>query len=230
MSDKYLDMDLNDALLEKPYGFSVGKNHYYLYPASLGVKMLTSRIIDSLEIKFSDNPYDDIQKVIKSRREEIIRLIVHYTLPNKQDHFNEALITERINELNALNDEDITVLLYTVVIDDVERFKKHIGLDKELEEQQKIIRLKKSKNTLTFGGKSIYGTIIDTACERYGWTMDYVVWGISYTNLSLLLSDAIKQIYLTDEEAKKAHVNNNEETMSADNKSNMNMILAMNWN
>ena len=40
-----------------------------------------------------------------------------------------------------------------------------------------------------FGGKTIWGTLIDAACERYGWTFDYVVWGISYNNLTLMLKD-----------------------------------------
>ena len=53
---------------------------------------------------------------------------------------------------------------------------------------------------------SVYGSIIDQACERYGWTFDYVVWEISYTNLQMMLRDSVKSIYLTDEEAKRCHV------------------------
>lgn len=41
---------------------------------------------------------------------------------------------------------------------------------------------KKVQNQYVFGGKSIWGALIDAACERYGWTFDYVVWGISYNN------------------------------------------------
>ena len=50
--------------------------------------------------------------------------------------------------------------------------------------------------------------MIDTVCNRYKWTFDYVVWEISYVNLQLLLKDSIKTIYLTDDEMKKLHVNN----------------------
>ncbi len=52
-------------------------------------------------------------------------------------------------------------------------------------------------------GKSIYGLLIDFACQRYGWTMDYVLWGISYVNLNMLFADAITTVYLSDEERKK---------------------------
>ena len=53
------------------------------------------------------------------------------------------------------------------------------------------------------GGKSIYGLLIDFACQRYGWTMDYVLWGISYVNLNMLFADDITTVYLSDEERKK---------------------------
>ena len=71
---------------------------------------------------------------------------------------------------------------------------------------KKAMDAKDNKNTLVFGGQSIYGSLIDTACERYGWTFDYVVWEISYTNLKLMLADSSKQIYLTDDELKKSKI------------------------
>jgi hypothetical protein len=229
MSEKYIDMDITDAVLEKPIGFKVGAKRYYLYPACLGVKMITSRIIEALNYKFTDNVNEDVSRLLKERRDEILRLIVHYTFSTKTEHYNEPLIEKRIKEFGVLSDEDISVLLFAVILDDVDRFKKHLGLDEDLKEQQRIIRLKGRKNTISFGGKSIYGTLIDTACERYGWTMDYVVWGISYTNLSMLLADAVKEVYLTDEEIKTIHPKSDSDCISADDLSNMNMILASNW-
>ena len=40
------------------------------------------------------------------------------------------------------------------------------------------------RSSIAFGGKSIWGTLIDAACERYGWSYQYVLWGISYSNPS----------------------------------------------
>ena len=91
------------------------------------------------------------------------------------------------------------------------------------------MKIKERKNTITFGGKSIYGTIIDSACERYGWTMQYVVWGISYTNLCMLLADSTKDVYLTDDEMKKYQSSDNTNTISADDIGNMNLILSRSW-
>lgn len=36
------------------------------------------------------------------------------------------------------------------------------------------------------------------ACERYGWTVEYVMWGVSYLNVLMMLSDAISYDYDLD--------------------------------
>ena len=48
------------------------------------------------------------------------------------------------------------------------------------------------------GGRSPWGSFLDAACERYKWTYDYVMWEISYVNLTMMLSDAISIDYDTD--------------------------------
>ena len=92
-------------------------------------------------------------------------------------------------------------------------------------------KAQKSQNDFSFGCKSIYGTLIDTACERYGWSYDYVMWGISLINLQLMLADRMQNIYLTDDEKKKvsAGLLDGGETINADDKANMEKILSMNW-
>lgn len=79
-------------------------------------------------------------------------------------------------------------------------------MDEEAKRMAKVNAAKKSNNQFIFGGKTIWGSLIDAACERYGWTFDYVVWGISYNNLTLMLKDKVTSIYLSDEEMKKAHI------------------------
>lgn len=41
------------------------------------------------------------------------------------------------------------------------------------------------------GGRSLWGGLLDVACAKYGWTLHYVLWGISYLNLQMMLIDAI---------------------------------------
>ena len=66
---------------------------------------------------------------------------------------------------------------------------KHFGIEEDENKRKEVMRVKKNSNTIFFGGKTIYGTLLDFACERYGWTFDYAVWGISYTNLMMLYKD-----------------------------------------
>lgn len=80
-----------------------------------------------------------------------------------------------------------------------------------------------------FGGHSIWGTLIDFACERYGWSFDYIMWEISYNNLLMLFNDRSDSIYLTDEERKKAHLRQSGAVINADNPANMAKIKAMHW-
>ena len=79
-------------------------------------------------------------------------------------------------------------------------------MEEESKRMAKVNAAKDSENQYVFGGKTIWGTLIDAACERYGWTFDYVVWQISYNNLTLMLKDKVTSIYLSDKERKKAHI------------------------
>ena len=113
--------------------------------------------------------------------------------------------SESINRIT--DDEDLTTLLIVILKDStLEDIIKGTGIDQETERMSKVNSVKDSKNQYVFGGKTIWGSMIDAACERYGWTYDYVVWGISYTNLTLMLKDKITSIYLSDEEAKKCRI------------------------
>lgn len=45
------------------------------------------------------------------------------------------------------------------------------------------------------GGRSLWGGLLDIACAKYGWTLHYVLWEISYLNLNMMLADAITVDY-----------------------------------
>ena len=91
-------------------------------------------------------------------------------------------------------------------------------MDKENERMGYVMKVKKqSKNSLSFGGRSAWGNIIDTACERYGWSYQYVLWGISFSNLQLMLADQIREVFLTDDERKKVHIPTDSTMINADN-------------
>lgn len=48
-----------------------------------------------------------------------------------------------------------------------------------------------SGSSSIYGGRSIWGQI-DMIINRYHWPFDYVLWGVSWGNLRLMLSDALR--------------------------------------
>ena len=69
--------------------------------------------------------------------------------------------------------------------------------------------------------------MIDHLAQRYGWSMDYIVWGISFKNVQMLLADMVTSINLTDEEAKKCRVSNDRNFISGDDMNNIEKIKQM---
>lgn len=104
---------------------------------------------------------------------------------------------------------------------------RHFGIDKENTERKRIAKVKKDNSSISFGGNSTYGTMIDFACQRYGWTFDYVVWGISYINLRMLMADAITTVYLSSDEMKQLGISGSEEIIDAGNPKNRERIKAL---
>lgn len=246
MEDKYIEMNIDDALIEKPYPFTIeaegkGERHFFLYPVTLGKLHLLKRHMDNLQIDFKNlqaSPHLEALRVVATKREEVCKVFAYHTLKRKRDIFDQQLVNETAAFINDnSSDEELAMLLVHIITkDNVEQYKNHLGITKENERMRAVADAKKSaqksQNDFQFGGKTIYGTLIDTACERYGWPYDYVVWGISLVNLQLLLADRIQNIYLSDEE--KAHVqssllNDDADVINADDKGNMERILSMDW-
>lgn len=63
--------------------------------------------------------------------------------------------------------------------------------------------------------------MLDVVCSKYGWTFDYALWGISYTNLNMMIADSITVLtsFGKDEE--------NVEILKADDPENAEVILRM---
>ena len=55
----------------------------------------------------------------------------------------------------------------------------------------------------SFGGRTLFGRLIDTACERYGWSYEYVVWGLPREVLELMLRDRQTALTISDDERRK---------------------------
>ena len=228
-----IEQSIADTIIERPFGFKVESRQFYLYPVTLGKSYLLSRLIESLNINneiLSYNPYLEALRVVESKRDVVLRIISYNTAKNKDEVFDNELIEERIKFFSEnLSKEDIAELVIMLFTDtNVEPYIKHFKLDREKEDMQKVLRCKKpTKGSYTFGGKSIYGSMIDHFAQRYGWTLDYIVWGISYKNIQMLLADMINTINLTDDEAKKCRVSNERDFISGDDMNNIEKIKKM---
>ena len=231
---KLIDMDIADTIIERPHGFKVNQRQFYLYSVTLGKTYLISRLVECLGINLEiikANPYMEALRICQEKKESVCRILSYHTINKKDELFDCNLVQERCDFFcKELDDDSMAQLLVMVLPEgDISAYIKHLGIDKEKEWQAKAMRAKKDNNSLTFGGKSIYGTLIDTACQRYGWTFEYVVWGISYANLQLLLADSVTSIYLSDEERKRINIPQDRNVINADDPANMAKIKAMKW-
>ena len=55
---------------------------------------------------------------------------------------------------------------------------------------------KRNTSGRTIGGRSVWGNLIAPVIEKFHWSYEYTVWGISYLNLQMLLADT--QDYFPD--------------------------------
>ena len=202
-----------------------------LFHASLGKMYLVARLLDSMKVsqqRLSEDPFSEAARLCRFSRENVVRLISFYTVKDKEDHFDNELIEHRCSVLSTLDDEELATLLMIVLTQDSsDRLIKEYGIDKERQLVQKIVKYKRDKGNLSFGGKTVYGTLIDSACERYGWSFDYVVWGISYTNLRMITADSVVSMYLSKDDMKKLHVSADREVIDASDPKNFEKIKAM---
>ncbi|WP_054960260.1 hypothetical protein [Bacteroides thetaiotaomicron] len=207
MEDKeLLEMNIADTIIERPVGFNIGSQQFYLYPPTLGITYHLARLFKSLEADarlISANPYLEAIRLCTEKKEIVCRILSNYTFNRKEDVFDGIKVEVRAKEFSELAAEELATI-FTIVLsgDNTEEFIKYFGIDKERLERSRIAAVKKDNSSVTFGGNSTYGTLIDFACQRYGWTMDYAMWGISYANLKMLMADAITTIYLSEEDRK----------------------------
>ena len=224
MSDIKIGTKIAMVLTDMPLGIEVACTHYNIYPQTLGKMYLTSPIVERLAISpenLNVHAFMEALRVVQEHFDDCCTLIAYHTFKQKAHLLDKRAIDKRAKMIhNYCDSNDIATLLITILSDNkLTEITKELELDKESERMAKITHAKDSKNQFIFGGRTVWGSLIDAACERYGWTYDYVVWEISYNNLTLMLKDKITSIYLSDEERKKAHIPSaTEKVYSGDNK------------
>ena len=206
--------NLWDTLLESPIEYKAGEKIFYLYPPSLGSSLLINRHKEQVE-HLEDMVYASLAIC---------------SFENRAAARKRNLLKERIEEIKQASAEEL-MPIYSMFVSwgqDQERFMKHFHLDVEQRYMKRAYEAKDNDtSSLTFNGKSIYGAMIDVACERYGWSMEYVVWGISLINLNMLMTDKVVSVYLSKEESRKAAIPRNRNIVKMDKNMSKEELLAI---
>lgn len=231
-TSKQIEMNVSDAITEKPIRFGVGKRKFSVYPPTLGKMQILKNLYFAINVNaelLAANPLAETLRICKECPNVVCQIIAYSTFNDKESMQDTDKVLQRAKLLedNATVEDLATILSIILSSDKTEEFIKYFGIDADKEQKMKISRVKGGGNSLTFGGKSIYGSLIDFACQRYGWTMDYVLWGISYVNLNMLFADAITTVYLSDEERKKLNIFDNSEVINADDPKNKELMRRM---
>lgn len=232
MEKEFINIEeIADAMIERPASFSIKRKHYSVFPPSLGKIQLIARLIEKIGLG-ENTTYKSAYEAAHSHRDECLRLVAYSTLPGAEC-LDENRVQERIEDLKVADEAELSSLVILVLsFDKTDKIKRHFRMDKEAKRLSKVVKVKEksTKGALSFGGVSIWGSLIDAACERYGWSYQYVLWGISYTNLQLLLADQVRTVYLTDEELKNAHVSTDNVYVNAgDGNSLEQFIITQSW-
>lgn len=226
---KLLEINIADTIIERPYGFHVGDRHFSIYHPSLGKTYLLLRLFEELGINndiISTNPYMEALRLCEIKRDVVCRILAYSTFCSKEDILDNLKVDGRSSLFNSELDNNELATLFIIVLsfDSIESYIQHLGIDKDIDLKNKISKLRNNSGFISLGGHSEYGLLIDPVCERYGWSKDYVLWGISYSNLKMLLADKIESISLSKEEMRQLHIFDNKNYINADDPKNKEII------
>lgn len=213
--------------MEMPIGFEVDGVHYFLYPVTLGTAYLISREREGMAENLVDAFVSAPQEVREKYRKSLCRIVAMQTFNKKEDILDYKTLSERTNSFYISLDDEGLFELYDMIMESFENaslFIKQSGLVYDKKTLSKIAKYKSKDGNLSFGARTAYGSILGPACERFGWSLDYVVWGIGYTNLQMLLADEQVSVYLSKEDRKKLKISTDREIIDANDPANIERI------
>ncbi len=220
-----MEQELYSTIIQTSYVFNAGNGRYSIHPITLGREIMLKPEIRTIEATHT-SPAESLQhlalKAATEQKNEVLRALAIATLGSREELMDENAISSRMSELDIdLDVTDMATLLVIILkeMGKVARLMKATGIDRDREHMKVVHDAKKTnKNTVTFGGITIYGRLLDVACERYGWTLDYVLWGISSANLQMMLADQVSSVFISDEELK--NIGDDDECINGDDPAN----------
>lgn len=231
--DNNIEYDIADVIIGRPQEFKVGRKSFCFYPITLAKTLLLKRQLDCLELNMDilkANPFLEALRVVKNHRKTVCTILSYMTAPNTyKDLYDSRALARRRNVFDKdLDEEDLASLLVVSLDDKTDRIMKHLGLDKEHEKLQKVMKVKKKHddNSLSFCGLSLFGTFIGQLKEM-GYSDNEILYEKGYTYLRLMLADKIVQVILTDDEKKELPSSVGGSFMDANDPENAEKIKAL---
>lgn len=200
---------ITDILLALPQGVAIGGERYHFYAPTLGISMMAARYLHALDLdehamKMDLNAY--ILELVCNRRADLCRLVALFTLSGKEEAWDVSVIERRAAQIAAHADDSELAMMLTMVLQqtDLDEIYSGCGIKSDRMRQSRIAAFKRSKGSAPeqFGGHTVFGSLLDRAAERYGWTKDYIVWGIDLASLQIMMADSVSAVFLSDDERK----------------------------
>lgn len=193
-----------DILLERRHEIEVEGRRFTLYPPSLGVTLMLKGGLELLGLDMAIDPVVAVISAVERDRLQCCRLVALWSCKGRDEAMDSGLIEERASYLESrVESSELTTLLIELLSStQVDDFLESSGIAREVERLRQVSSYKKN-DTPTFGGKTLFGQQIDVVLQRYGWTLEYMVWGVSYAALTVLLADRVTQLILSEEERKR---------------------------
>ncbi len=235
VNNENLKETLADAVMDRPREFFIGKTRYCLWSPSLGVSLMLSRHFETLDLDeemLSKNPSMEALRLCTLHRDKVCHILAILSFRTFTELSNSNTVRRRAKVFESTLSPDELARIFLFALDEpkVDTLVALSGIGKDQEEQRRIAAHKnKDGHSVSFGGKTIFGTLIDAACSKYGWTKEYVVWGIDLLSLRMMLVDNITSIYLSDEDMKALKISNHTYDRYGMTSEDINRLKAMDW-
>lgn len=190
----------------RPLSIRIGRKPLSLYPVTFAKTYVLAPYIEELGVDarlLSASPGTEVLRLVSAKRGTCASILAVHATPNtSRDFFDTRSFSARRNSFLKLSSTDMaSLLLYVLSWDDSQQVMASLGMDKEQRRLEKVARLKSrsASSTLTFGGKSVFGSFI-APLKEMGYTDNEILYERGYTYLRLMLADKPVSVFLTEDE------------------------------
>lgn len=223
--------ELTRIVCERPLPLRIGGRSYYIHPPSLGKSLLVSALMARLGVDAAAAPRGPagILAAVAADEEAALRLCAMILSRGRDELLDEARLEALRADLRADTDAAglVEIIHAYLTHRPAAHWMKALGIDRERRRLDRLLRAKDKSSSVAVGAVTVFGSLIDAACQRYGWTYDYTVWGVSLVSLQLMLADAGQVVYLTDKERRRAGVSTDGVRLDADDPANEGRIVEL---